>query len=204
MDIHAFIWDLGGVLVRTEDYSSRQKLADRFGLSRCELEELVFNSESGKKAQLGQISALQHWKFITRPFQLTPGELNEFQENFWGGDRLDETLVDTIRSLRTQYRTALLSNAFSDLRDMISQQWMIDDAFDEIVISSEVGAMKPAARIYKLTLEQLNVRPEHAVFIDDFPQNIRAARDLNLETIHFKSPEQILGALEGLLQNKRP
>jgi epoxide hydrolase-like predicted phosphatase len=204
MDIHALIWDLGGVLVRTEDHSSRQKLADRFGLTRFELEELVFNSESGTKAQLGQISADQHWKDITRPFQLTLPEIIEFQEFFWGGDRLDETLVDTIRSLRLQYKTALLSNAFSDLREMIFQQWKINDAFDEIVISSEVGVMKPDASIYKQILEQLSVRPEQAIFIDDFPQNIRGARQLNLKTIHFRSTEQTLEELERYLQDKTP
>jgi putative hydrolase of the HAD superfamily len=204
MDIQAFIWDLGGVLVRTEDYSSRQELADRFGLSRIELEELVFNSESGTKAQLGQISALQHWKEITRPFHLTPAEFIEFQEDFWGGDHLDASLVNTIRSLRPRYKTALLSNAFSDLREMITHRWMIDDAFDKIVISSEVGVIKPEARIYNLTLEHLKLRPEQAVFIDDFPQNIQAARDLNLATIHFKSPEQTLKELEGIIHINRP
>lgn len=203
MDISAFIWDLGGVLVRTQDYSSRQKLASRFGLSRFELEELVFNSDSGTKAQLGQISAVQHWKDITEPFQLTPAEFIEFQNNFWGGDRLDESLVNTIRSLRPRFKTALLSNAFSDLREMISHQWNIDDAFDEIVISAEVGVQKPDARIYEITLERLKVRPEQAVFIDDFPQNIQGARDLKLESIHFTNPTQTLEELEVFLHNKR-
>ena len=96
MDICAFIWDLGGVLVRTEDFSSRNNLASRYGLIRSELEELVFTSRSGTRAQLGKISADEHWESITRPFHLHPVELTKFQEGFWGGDRLDESLVELV------------------------------------------------------------------------------------------------------------
>ena len=190
MDIQAFIWDLGGVLVWTEDFSPRNNLASQYGLKRSELEELVLSSHSGTRAQLGKISADEHWESITMPFRLQPVELTKFQDGFWGGDRLDESLVELVRSLRPRYKTALLSNAFSDLRRMLVDQWKIIDAFDEIIISSEVGVMKPDERIYKMTLERLNLRPDQAVFIDDFESNTAAADKLKLHTVHFISAEQ--------------
>jgi len=55
------IWDLGGVLLRTEDWQPRQQLADSLKINRRDLEWLVFDSPSALKGQLGEISADQHW-----------------------------------------------------------------------------------------------------------------------------------------------
>ena len=52
MAIKAVIWDVGGVLVRTEDYRSREQLALSLGMDRLELEELVYGLDSGRRAQL--------------------------------------------------------------------------------------------------------------------------------------------------------
>ena len=142
MAIKAVIWDLGGVLLRTEDFSSRQALADRMGKSRAELEDLVFDGDSGDRAQLGEISVTEHWENIRRMLGLDAAGISEFRRQFWDGDQLDVELVDTIRSLRGRYKTGLLSNAFSDLRQVVTELLNISDAFDEMLISSELHLMK--------------------------------------------------------------
>jgi len=97
----------------------------------------------------------------------------------------------------------LLSNAFSDLRRVVTETWMFADAFDEMVISAEVGVVKPDPRIYHLALERLEASPEAAVFIDDFRRNVEGARAVGLNAIHFKDPGQARGELEGLLNGSR-
>ncbi len=64
MTIKAIIWDLGGVLVRTEDQAPRTALADRLGLSRQELEQTVFESEMGLRAQRGEIDPVGLWEWV--------------------------------------------------------------------------------------------------------------------------------------------
>lgn len=204
MIIRAIIWDLGGVLVRTENYHPRQRLADGVGMTRLDLENLVFSGPSGGRAQRGEISVDEHWENIGRTLNLSPEELTAFQDAFWGGDRLDTALVDYIRSLRNSYHTALLSNAFSDLRDAITQHWKIEDAFDEIIISAEVGITKPDPRIYRLALDRLGVAPPEAVFIDDFLHNVEAAQAAGLHAIRFQNPEQARRDLEQILEDHRP
>jgi FMN phosphatase YigB (HAD superfamily) len=56
MSIKAVIWDLGGVIVRTEDPTHREKLASDIGITRQHLEQLVFAGEKGEKAQRGEIT----------------------------------------------------------------------------------------------------------------------------------------------------
>lgn len=202
--IRAIIWDLGGVLVRTEDFRPREHLAAGLGMTRAELETLVFSGPSGSQAQNGEIDVAQHWENLRKTLNLSSQEISAFQDTFWSGDRLDTALVDYIRSLHGPYRTALLSNAFSDLRRAIDEFWQIQDAFDEIIISAEVGMTKPDQRIYRLALDRLGARPQEAVFIDDFRHNIEGARAAGLHAIHFQNPIQARNDLEQLLDHHKP
>ncbi len=199
MTITTVIWDVGGVLVRTEDSRPRQQLADRLKMERMELEEMVFGGVSGDMAQLGQISTEEHWKNVICLTSLEDEEKEEFQSLFWGGDRVDFELVDYIRSLRKRYKTGLLSNAFSDLREVLTSAWKIADAFDQMVISAEVGLVKPNPSIYRLALEKFEADAGQAVFIDDLPVNVEAARQVGMYAIQFIQPEQARLELEKLL-----
>lgn len=204
MAIQAVIWDLGGVLVRTEDYAPRQALARRYGMTLAEIEEFVYSGDSGDRAQRGEISVEQHWENQRLALGLSPAELQTFKAEFWGGDRLDAELVAYIRLLRQNFKTALLSNAFSDLRRVVTEVWKFADAFDEMVISAEVGLVKPDPRIYQLAVDRLGVAPADAVFIDDFSRNVEGARAVGIQAIHFKNPQQARHELENLLNGSRP
>jgi epoxide hydrolase-like predicted phosphatase len=155
--------------------------------------------EAGKRAQRGEVSYEAHWEILGKELRLSPGNIEEFQRAFWAGDKLDHELINYIRSLRGRYKTGLLSNAFSDLRHMVEAVWKIGDAFDVLVISAEVGVVKPDPQIYQIALEKLGVDAQEAVFIDDFDRNVAAARELNLHGIHFRNPVQVRADLNDLL-----
>ena len=195
LPIKAIIWDFGGVLLRTEDPGPRQQLAERLGITPRELEYRIFASDSSVQAQLGKVSSDQHWENIRLHFNLPVKEMPGVIASFWAGDRLDSELVDIIRRLRGRYRTALLSNAWENLRSLMTNDWHISDAFDTIVISAEVGLMKPEPKIFDLVLEKLGAAPQEAVFIDDFKEKIEAARRQGMKTIHFQNRLQALGEL---------
>ncbi len=198
--IKAVVWDLGGVLARTVDRSPRTELARRLGMTYTGLDAAVFNSPSALLASLGTISTEQHWAQVCAQLNWPLESLKEFQSLFWGGDRLDYELVDYIRRLKPAYKTGLLSNNWSNLRHLIENRWQIGDAFDELVISAELGLMKPDPVIYQVALDRLGVLPQQAVFVDDFIKNIQAARQLGWQAVHFRSPAQALAELDGLLE----
>lgn len=199
MKIKAVIWDLGGVILRTESYAPRQYLADQLGVTLDDIEHLVFSNASGMRAQRGEIPAEQHWKTIQQRFALDEKGVKNFRRDFFGGDVLDRALLNYIRNLRSHYKIGLLSNAFSDLRGYLENSWSIADVFDDLVISAEVGMVKPDANIFKLSLERLDVMPQQAVFIDDFLHNVEGARSLNINTVHFQNPDQAKQELEAIL-----
>jgi len=202
MTIRAVYFDLGGVLVRTADRAPRAKLAERLGMSYEQLAKAVFENESSLRASLGAISPQEHWDYVIQHLGLPSSETDKVRNEFFAGDSLDLDLINFIRSLRPKYLTGLLSNAWLDMRTYLVNQ-KIDDAFDQLVISAEVGIMKPDARIYQLALEKLNVAPAEAVFVDDFVVNVDGARAAGMYAILFTQPDRTLDELKQLLQDHR-
>jgi epoxide hydrolase-like predicted phosphatase len=203
MSIRAVIFDLGGVLVRTEDPAPRARLAARLGMSPAELSQIIFDNETARQATVGAITTQEHWEAVRWKLHLSPEEFPVVPVEFWGGDTLDRDLVDYIRALRPRYKTALLSNAWDDLRQVLEEYWKIADAFDEIFISAEAGLAKPDPRLYRLALARLQVDPPEAVFVDDFPENVAGALAVGMQAIQFRSPEQALAELAQVLDQRR-
>ncbi len=199
MTIKAIIFDLGGVLLRTTDFSRRELLAARLGMTHPELEELIFWGESGSKAQRGEISVKQHLEYVRSVLNLSQEKFKEVIDTFFADDALDYDLVDYIRSLHCTYKTALLSNAANDLRKQIAEKWHFEDAFDTMVISGEVGMVKPDPQIYRLTLDRLRVQAGEVVFVDDVQPNVDAAVRVGMQGIRFRDAMQVRQDLAALL-----
>jgi putative hydrolase of the HAD superfamily len=193
--IEAVIWDLGGVILRTEDRRMRAAWEARLSLPEGELDKLVFAGEMGRKAALGQAQAEDVWRWVGSRLELGPEDLERLQDEFWQGDQLDGALVQFIRELRRECRTALLSNAWPGMRQMIESEWGIADCFDDLFISAELGLAKPDPKIYRLALDRLGIPPTRAVFVDDFIENVRAAAALGLRAIQFLSSKQAMQAV---------
>ena len=203
MAIKAVIWDIGGVLERTEDFGPRRALAQRLGWEMEPLMDFIFGSSDGYRMQLGQITFAQHLQNLRQVLGQTEAEMDKTLEEFFAGDYLDTRLVDDIRNLHKTYTTAVLSNYSSRLRDKITRQWQIADAFDHLIISAEVGLLKPDPKIFQLTLARIGCQAGEAVFIDDVRENIAAAQKEGIYGVHFQNPAQALGELNAILHRNK-
>lgn len=196
--IRALIFDVGGVLLRTEDLAGRRKWEARFGMADWELADLVFNSLVALAATLGQAPESDVWEHVRVRLKLSDGELSELREDFWSGDRLDESLLDWIAARRGPYRTCILSNAWSGARKFLAGRPGVAAAFEEMVISAEEGLMKPQVEIYRRALERVDVAPAEAVFVDDVLANVQAAQAVGLAVIHYQPGLDVPRAMKAL------
>ena len=198
MSIRGVFFDFGGVIVRTEYQAPRQHLAEQLGMEYEDIVKIVFDSASSDRAAVGEISAEEHWAEVAKRLRRPASETETIRKEFFAGDVIDLQIVDFLRSLRPRYHVGLISNAWPDLRDYIVEQ-KFDDAFDHMVISAEVGVMKPEARIYQMALEQAGVSPNEAVFVDDFIENIEGCQAVGMHGIHFRDSKQAIDELKQLL-----
>lgn len=65
-----------------------------------------------------------------------------------------------------------------------------ENMFDGIMISGKIGTLKPERSMFEKCLTEFNITPAHAIFIDDTIENIQAADNLEMNTIHC-NPQDI-------------
>lgn len=198
MAIKAVIFDVGGVLLRTETVAPRLALAARYGISEAELYQHVFDSQAAIRATIGEVPESAVWEYVGNRFQLNATDLETFQNEFWAGDRLDEELLNFLGNLRPRLKTALLSNAWDGARQSFTTKGLLA-AVDDAVISAEVRLAKPVRRIYELAVERLNVQPAEALFLDDMAQNVTAARAAGMVGVQFRNTAQAIAEIQGYL-----
>ncbi|MFN8385928.1 MAG: HAD family phosphatase [Anaerolineales bacterium] len=198
MTVRAVFFDLGGVILRTEYQTPRQHLAERFGMDYEDIEKIVFGSPSAARASVGEITEEEHWQNVMKALKQPASEYEKIRDEFFGGDVVDRSIVEFLRSLKPTHHVGLISNAWDGLRAYIQRE-KFDDAFHHMTISAEVKVAKPSAKIYHIALEQAGVSPNEAVFVDDMPENIEACERLGMKGIRFTDAESALKQLKAML-----
>ena len=201
MSIKAIFFDLGGVILRTEYQAPRQHLAERFGMDYEDIDKVVFGggtNGSAARASIGEISEEEHWLNVMKVLKQPASEYERVRDEFFAGDVIDHEILNFLRSIKPKYKTGLISNAWSGLRNYIVRE-KFDDAFHYMIISAEVGVVKPSAKIYHIALKQLGVSPNEAVFVDDVWENIQACEKVGMKGILFTTAESTIKQINTLL-----
>jgi putative hydrolase of the HAD superfamily len=113
-------------------------------------------------------------------------------------------VVHRVRELRNDgLKVALLTNNVKEWGDHWRATFPIDELFEVVVDSSEVGMRKPDTRIYELTCERLGVAPQASTFVDDNTENVAAARGLGMEVVLFgDDPWVAIAELDAILHRR--
>lgn len=113
----------------------------------------------------------------------------------------NDKLIERVFELKQAYKIGLLSNMGSETTDQVFSLEEQEKLFDSIVVSSMVGMIKPSRDIYEFALEQLGVKPEETVFIDDRPANTDGAERVGMKTILYTSNAQFEKELKALVSS---
>ena len=113
-----------------------------------------------------------------------------YEEIYSPSVTIDKSMVELAKNLHRSYKLGLLSNASKDLRQKLNEN-NIDNLFNVITISSEVGVAKPESEIYELTLKKLASSAHETLYIDDNARYLLPAESLGMETVHFTTTEDL-------------
>jgi putative hydrolase of the HAD superfamily len=118
-----------------------------------------------------------------------------------GDMTVHDPIVDHVRALRDQgYKLALVTNNVREGSAAWRSMVPVDELFDVVIDSSEVGMRKPNPAIYQHALDALGgIPPEEAVFLDDSPGNVEGAKRAGLHAILVETPEQAILDLTAML-----
>ena len=96
-------------------------------------------------------------------------------------------------------RTAVLSNSLGRSPHDPYGPFNLEDRFDVVVLSDEVGLRKPDPRIFELTAERLGVSAADCVFVDDTEENLPPAQVLGMGVLHAVDEHEAAPQLRSLL-----
>ena len=195
MQLPVLIFDYGNVIA----YFDYLKFFNRVGARQRRSGEAV------QREMMDQGFTSRHARFETG--ELTPEaffeglglncSFDEFVRNWEDIFELNEPVAQLIGELKGRgYKLVLGSNTnLLQTRYFLHKFAATLDLFDELVLSYEVGAMKPDRRFYEACVQKAGVAAKGCVFIDDLPLNVDGARRAGLKALQYTDDRTLIADL---------
>ncbi len=186
----ALIFDFGNVLAHFDYTRACDRLGQRIGISGKELLERARSDGFMailKRYESGKMPAEEFSSEVCRMVGLKDLSHHEFAQEwadiFW----LNEPVAELVGQLDEQGYTLVLGSNTNDLHaDHFRRQFAeVLERFDRLVLSYQVGHIKPAAEFYLACAQAAGESPDQCVFIDDMPENVEGARSAGLQGVVY-------------------
>lgn len=187
--IRAIFTDLGGVLLTNGwDHEARQRSIEHFSLDRPEFmqrHEMVFGAY-----EEGHMSLSDYLEFTVFycPREFSKAEFTNF---IFAQSQPLEGMLELLRETREHCRLPIfaISNEGREIAEYRIARFELSDLIDAFVVSSFVGARKPAVDIYRLTTDMAQVKPEEALYLEDRQALVEAGQRMGLVTLWHRERE---------------
>jgi epoxide hydrolase-like predicted phosphatase len=148
------------------------------------------------RSDYGQLSRKDFFKEVS---ELAGISIPSMESGVEAQTVIDMKLVKFVKHLKNAgYRMVCLSNGTHEWTLRVITDNGLGSLFDEIVLSGDLGIVKPNPQIYLTMLRKLDITPNEAIFIDDKKINIDAANELGIVSILFESTASLIDQLQKL------
>jgi putative hydrolase of the HAD superfamily len=189
------IFDIGGVVL---EWNPSKVLADCYPdpAARATAREALLRHDDWQAFDRGELSEAE---LVSRAHARSGRSVGEFERllaALWHSLTVKSDTVALLRSLQSR-RVPLycLSNMPAPVYGRLRQIHDFWDVFQGIVISGEVGLAKPSREVFELVLARYNLTASEAIFFDDVPENVAAARSVGIDGVVFRDADQCRGVL---------
>ena len=187
---------MGKVIVDFNFETGLQALHSACSISRNRLEEVLWDENCIRRYERGEISTGDFHTYLRDTADLQM-DLMDFCRT-WSSVFLPNLIVseELLASLKQKYPLILVSNTNEAHIDYVRANYRVLDYFDHLVLSYEVGSLKPDRKIFEHAIEASECVPEAIFFTDDREENVLAATQLGIRGHQFKSQSSLIAALE--------
>ena len=189
--IEAIFFDLGNVIIPFNVDLAYARMAELCACSKEEVAARIRATGLVRPFEKGDIEAEPFFRELSAALGLNI-DYREFCD-WWNCVFQPEPLVPEalLEDLRSRYRLLALSNTNPIHFAMLKEAYPLLGHFDDFVLSYEVRAAKPEAKIYHEAMARVQCEPEACFFTDDLAVNVTAARELGMDAVQFLSAEQL-------------
>lgn len=195
--IDNIIFDLGNVILNI-DYQSTIKAFEKIGIENASI--LYSKSSQTKIFDQLETGKITKENFILEIQKIIPNASKSEIINAWNAiiKDLPNSRIDILKNLKDKFSIFLLSNTNSIHIDYILKKIGKNkydefyNLFDKVYYSHEVKLRKPDPNIFKLVINENNLKIKNTFFIDDSIQHINSAKKLGLQTYHLNNSMESL------------
>lgn len=193
-EIRLIVCDFGGVICTFDYRIFCERLARRTGRTADQIFAAAFGDHLQADFETGKLSGREYHRAVMARLQADV-PYAEFSRTY--GDIFTEipATVDLLRRLHARYPLYLLSDTNEIHFGYVRETVKVLSAFDQCIVSYEVGAMKPDPRIYQEALRRSGLPAKACVFVDDRPANVEGAARVGMHAVRFESAEQFAADL---------
>lgn len=190
----AIVLDMGRVLVYFDFAHAYRALERLCPCPASEMSQRLFATDLVHRHETGRIDPRDfHARFSELlGLNLEYGRFCEIWGSIFTHALLPEALL---QDLAQRYRLILLSNTNPIHFETIRANYPHLQHFHDLVLSYEVGAMKPDPAIYQTAIDCAGCKPEECFYADDIPEFVEGGRRAGLDAVQFESREQLEGEL---------
>jgi epoxide hydrolase-like predicted phosphatase len=191
----AVIFDFFGVFCPDITMNWFKKTAPDYEARLSEFQAICTRSDYGK------LSRADFYKEVSA---LVGVSVDEMETGVEAETIISTSLVSYAGELRQKgYRTACLSNGTHEWTLAVINNHGLAHLFDEVVLSGDLGIVKPNPEIYNHALEKLHVAASEAVFVDDRKVNVDAAETCGIRSLVFSDTETFMREFEQLVADAK-
>jgi HAD superfamily hydrolase (TIGR01509 family) len=186
VNMKALLLDLDGV-VRHFDEADVLALEIRHGLAGGSILSTAFQPHLLVPATTGELSRPE-WAAAVGDELGSPQAAADWEAL---EAKVDWGVIEVVRKVRATGATvSLLTNGTSGIADELAAL-DIDQEFDHVFNSYDIGFVKPDHRIFQHVLNELRAAPGQTWYFDDSQGHVDSARQLGIEAHRFSSPESL-------------
>lgn len=207
--IKAIIFDFIGTLTNVKNYSledSKMKLCEAIAEAgfnvddECFLEKYSQSHEKYRVVRYQELvevtnsiwisEALNNLGFKTNPEDAQiKTAVNVFFEDYLDSLELRPFVKKLLSKVSTEYRLGLVSNfTYAPVIYAGVKKLGINEFFNAILVSEEVGWRKPSIKIFEEALRRLDATAEETVYVGDSPlEDIKGAKAVGMKTVFVPS-----------------
>jgi FMN phosphatase YigB (HAD superfamily) len=188
----ALVFDLGKVIIDFDPMIALEKLNGKTPFSVPGLIGKLRSTDAVHRFESGGMATADFFQFMKEylDLRLTFDEFSAIWSDIFKPDLI--LRADFFQPLRSRYRLILMSNTNPMHAAFLERNFPILHLFDARIFSHEVGAMKPAEKIYHAAAAAARSVPERLFYVDDVPAYVDAANKLGWTAVLFSTKEQLI------------